>query len=222
MGRTDIEDLRSELRDDPDVRAAIGRLWPILTPQQLISDLYASPRKMAAAAGPSLSAADRQLLRRRPGAAWTPADVPLLDEAAELLGEDDRAAKAQARRQREREEAYAQGVLDIIGRDDEDDPEILMGADMLDASRLAQRYDIEEFLTPAERAAADRTWAFGHVIVDEAQELSPMAWRALMRRCPLKSMTIVGDVAQTGDISGSASWAARSEPTWGTGGGWLR
>src|SRR6185437_13496224 len=55
--------------------------------------------------------------------------------------------------------------------------------------------------------AADRTWAFGHVIVDEAQELSPMAWRALMRRCPLKSMTIVGDVAQTGDISGSASWS---------------
>jgi DNA helicase IV len=78
---------------------------------------------------------------------------------------------------------------------------------MLDAARLAQRYDGEEYLTPAERAAADRTWAFGHVIVDEAQELSPMAWRMLMRRCPIKSMTIVGDVAQTGDISGSASWS---------------
>jgi DNA helicase IV len=207
MGRTDIQDLRSELRDDPEVRAAIGRLWPVLSPQQLIGDLYASPRRLAAAA-PSLSAAHRDLLRRPAGSAWTPADVPLLDEAAELLGEDDRAERAAARRRRQQEEAYAQGVLEIIGRDEEDDdPEILMGADMLDASRLAQRYDQDEYLTPAERAAADRTWAFGHVIVDEAQELSPMAWRTLMRRCPIKSMTIVGDIAQTGDISGSASWS---------------
>ncbi len=99
-------------------------------------------------------------------------------------------------------------MLDIIGPATmEDDPEILMGADMLDAARLAARQDSDRYLTAAERAAADRTWAFGHVIVDEAQELSPMAWRALMRRCPAKSMTIVGDVAQTGDISGSASWA---------------
>ncbi len=206
MGRTDIEDLRAELRDDPEVRAAIGRLWPVLTPQQLIGDLYASPRRLATAA-PSLSAADRERLRRPAGSAWTPADVPLLDEAAEMLGEDDRAEKAAAKRRRQQEEAYAQGVLDIIGRDDDDDPEILMGADMLEASRLAQRYDQDEYLTPAERAAADRTWAFGHVIVDEAQELSPMAWRTLMRRCPAKSMTIVGDIAQTGDISGSASWS---------------
>src|SRR5690606_3230921 len=59
----------------------------------------------------------------------------------------------------------------------------------------------------AERAAADRTWLYGHVIVDEAQELSPMAWRALMRRCPARSMTIVGDMAQTGDLAGITSWA---------------
>jgi DNA helicase IV len=206
MGHTDIEELRAELRDDPDIRAAIGRLWPVLTPQQLITDLYASARRLAAAA-PAMSQAQRELLRRPAGSPWTVADVPLLDEAAELLGEDDREARAQARREREQEEAYAQGVLEIIGRDDEDDPEILMGADMLDAARLAQRYDIEEYLTPAERAAADRTWAFGHVIVDEAQELSPMAWRTLMRRCPLKSMTIVGDLAQTGAVSGARSWS---------------
>ena len=41
-----------------------GRLWPVLTPQQLIGDLYASPRRLAAAA-PSLRAADRELLRRQ-------------------------------------------------------------------------------------------------------------------------------------------------------------
>src|SRR6266702_165605 len=211
LGRADIADLRDELRDDPQVRAAIGRLWPVLTPQQLIGDLFAS-RRLLAAAAPSLPASERELLRRPAGSQWTPADIPLLDEAAELLGEDDRAAKAAARQRREQEEAYAEGVLEIIGRDEEDDPEILMGADMLDAAGLAARFDNDVYLTPAERAAADRTWAFGHMIVDEAQELSPMAWRALMRRCPSKSMTIVGDVAQTGDVSGSASWSEALGP----------
>ncbi|HEX9517021.1 MAG TPA: ATP-binding domain-containing protein [Streptosporangiaceae bacterium] len=210
LGRADIEDLRAELRDDPDVRAAIGRLWPVLTPQQLIGNLFASRRLLAAAAR-SLTADERELLHRPAGWPWTPADVPLLDEAAELLGEDDRGTKAAARR-REEEEAFAQGVLEIIGRDEEDDPEILMGADMLDAARLAARFDSEVHLTAAERAAADRTWAFGHVIVDEAQELSPMAWRMVMRRCPARSMTIVGDVAQTGDISGTASWSGALGP----------
>src|SRR6202035_4075043 len=102
--------------------------------------------------------------------------------------------------------AYAHGVLDMIGRDLDDDPEILMGADLVDASRLATRQEEEESLTAAERAAGDRTWAFGHIIVDEAQELSEMDWRMLMRRVPVKSMTIVGDVAQTGDLAGLSSW----------------
>jgi len=211
FGRADIDDLRAELGEDQEVRVAIGRLWPVLTPQQLIGDLFASPRLLAAAAR-NLPAAERDLLRRPPGAPWTTADVPLLDEAAELLGEDDRAARALARRRREEQEAYAKGVLEIIGRDDEDDPEILMGADMLDAARLAARQDDDVYLTPAERAAGDRSWAFGHVIVDEAQELSPMAWRMLMRRCPARSMTIVGDIAQAGDIAGAASWSQALGP----------
>jgi DNA helicase IV len=66
--------------------------------------------------------------------------------------------------------------------------------------------------TMAERAAADRTWAFGHVIVDEAQELSEMAWRLLARRCPARSMTIVGDTAQTGGPAGTTSCARVLEP----------
>ena len=205
LGAQDVDDLRSELREDPAVVALIERLWPVLTPQKLISGLLSSKRRLAAAA-PSLSSAARDVLLRPADAPWTPADVPLLDEAAELLGEDERAMAAERDRQRRLREAYAQGVLDIIGRDDDDDPEVLMGADVLDASTLAARYEDEENLTPAERAAADRTWAFGHVIVDEAQELSEMAWLMLMRRCPVKSMTIVGDVAQTGDLGGLRSW----------------
>jgi DNA helicase IV len=205
MGTDEVADLRQELRSDPAVRSAIAELWPFLTPQQLVGELLADADRLAVAA-PRLSADDRAALLREPGAPWTPADVPLLDEAAELLGEDNRAARAAAAQQRRREEAYAQGVLDIIGRDEEADEEVLMAADLVDASRLAARFEAEEYRTAAERAAADRTWAFGHVIVDEAQELSPMAWRMLMRRCPARSLTIVGDVAQTGDLAGSTSW----------------
>ncbi|MBB5957226.1 DNA helicase IV [Saccharothrix tamanrassetensis] len=52
----------------------------------------------------------------------------------------------------------------------------------------------------------DSLTTFGHVVVDEAQELSEMAWRMLMRRCPTRSMTLVGDLAQTGNPAGATSW----------------
>jgi hypothetical protein len=44
------------------------------------------------------------------------------------------------------------------------------------------------------------------VIIDEAQELSAMAWRMVLRRNPARSMTVVGDVAQTGSPAGATSW----------------
>ena len=37
-----------------------------------------------------------------------------------------------------------------------------------------------------------------------------MAWRMVMRRCPVRSMTLVGDLAQTGDAAGASSWAQRA------------
>ncbi|KOX20243.1 helicase [Saccharothrix sp. NRRL B-16348] len=205
LDQADIDDIRRELREDPAVQAAIEKLWPTLSPQRLLEDLYASP-KLIAKATPKLSPAERELLARPRGAEWTPADVPLLDEAAELLGEDDTEAKARAERQRRQAIDYAQGVLDILDLEDDADPEILMATDLMDAYKLAERHGAERYETAAERAAADRTWTFGHIIVDEAQELSPMAWRTLMRRCPSKSMTVVGDIAQTGDIAGASSW----------------
>jgi DNA helicase IV len=94
----------------------------------------------------------------------------------------------------------------------EEEAEILSAYDILDAERLAERYEEEDDRSAVERAAADRTWAFGHIVVDEAQELSPMAWRMLMRRCPAKSMTIVGDMAQASDVSGGTSWQRVLEP----------
>jgi DNA helicase IV len=59
----------------------------------------------------------------------------------------------------------------------------------------------------AERAAADRDWRYGHLVVDEAQELSAMDWHVLLRRCPSRSVTAVGDPAQRSAPAGAQDWA---------------
>ncbi|MBE1463790.1 hypothetical protein H4W33_002802 [Kibdelosporangium phytohabitans] len=171
----DLADIRRELAADDEVRAAIEELWPLLTPQTLLSDLYADPDRLEVAF-PDLREDERALLLRSPRLGWTAADAPLLDEAAELQGVDDRLARAQADQRRRDEQDYTQGVLDILQLEDEADPDILTAYDLIDASRLAERNDEEDHRTAAERAAADRDWTFGHVIVDEAQALSAMAW----------------------------------------------
>ncbi|MFJ7942594.1 HelD family protein [Streptomyces sp. NPDC096354] len=204
----DIADVRRMLATDTDVRAALDVLWPPLTAQRLLTDLYGDRARLASAAR-ELTYKERELLHRAPGGGWTAADVPLLDEAAELLGQDNRAAEAAAAAARAEGVAYAQGVLDLAAGDG-DDEESLTG--MLDAETLADRHEERMVRTVAERAFADRGWVFGHVIVDEAQELSQMAWRLLMRRCPTRSMTLVGDVAQTGDAAGASSWASALAP----------
>jgi superfamily I DNA/RNA helicase len=51
----------------------------------------------------------------------------------------------------------------------------------------------------------ERTPSLGHVVLDEAQDLSPMQLRAVGRRCTTGSMTILGDIAQ-----GTTPWATRS------------
>src|SRR5206468_10540195 len=147
------------------------------------------------------------LLRPGQPAAWTVADVPLLDEASQLLGTDDTADKIRRRaaeRERRAEERYAREVLEITG---------LAGQGFVDAATLADwNRDAGQQLTTAERAWADPNWAYGHVIVDEAQELSAMAWRMVMRRIPTRSMTVVGDVAQRGSAAGARSWAQMLDP----------
>ncbi|GIF66442.1 DNA helicase [Asanoa ishikariensis] len=221
MGAADLADIRAELAADPGVRAALDTLWPRLTPQRLLRDLFSSAERLTAARGDSLTLAEAAALVRPAGSPWTPADAPLLDEAAQQLGplpELEAAAKTMAERVRRSELSYAEGALEIargsasIDVEDEDDPELLLVTDLLDASRLAERQEDGEYLSAAERAARDRKWAFGHVIVDEAQELSPMAWRVLMRRSPSRSMTVVGDIAQTGDPAGASSWSEVFDP----------
>ncbi|KRD41710.1 AAA family ATPase [Cellulomonas sp. Root930] len=193
-----------ELRTTREIRVALNLAWMPITPQKLVADLWSKPHRLASAA-PQLSERERAMLVRDADAPWTPADVPILDEAAELLGEDDQAARAEARAAADRrtsELAYARQVLESTG-----------SSGMVSAEMLADRFATTgPTLTTAERAAADRSWTYGHVVVDEAQELSAMAWRSLLRRVPTRSLTIVGDVAQTTATAGARSWAAQLDP----------
>ncbi|MCE0762295.1 AAA family ATPase [Pseudonocardia kujensis] len=218
LGKLDVEDIRDELAEDAAVARELDALWPTLTPEQLLTDLFADRRKLNSIAR-RIPAEDRALLERpAPGAdvppelRWTPADVPLLDEAAELLGDDGSAARAAEQAALREEVEYAQGVLDVLDLEEDLDPELLRATDIVDADRLAERMQVRTYESTADRAAADREWTYGHVIVDEAQELSAMAWRLVMRRVPSRSMTIVGDVAQTGDIAGTSTWGQVLSP----------
>jgi len=196
--------LREDLRTSHDVKVALNTAWLPLTPQKLLHDLYARPQWLESLT-PRWTPQQRALLLRARDEPFTVSDVALLDEAAELLGEVDAAADANKRelkQQRKRDLENAQAAI-----------ENMQVEGLVDARTLAEGFEASvERGTTAELAAADRTWAFGHIVVDEAQELSPMQWRVLMRRNPLKSFTIVGDIAQASAAAGATSWQAALEP----------
>ena len=181
-----------------------------VTPEQLLTWLWSSPDRLAAAA-PELSDTERAALHRPPQDPWTRADVALLDEAADLLGDTE--ATVRQRRWAASERAAADAEHLEYTRE-------VVHSGLASGGLTIDPLDVEPFInlmaertryreaqgTIADRAAADRTWQFGHVIVDEAQELSPMEWRMLMRRCKRRSMTLVGDLAQAGTDAGVGSW----------------
>lgn len=196
---SDIAALREDLRESYDVRVLLNTAWLPLTPEKLLGDLYARPEWLA-----ELTArwhpARRALLARERSAPFTVSDVALLDEAAELLGDMPArrtAADRERERQREADVENARAAIRNMG------VEGLVSAEQI-ADGFAERGD---HMTVAERAASDRTWTYGHIVVDEAQELSPMQWRLLVRKSPMRSFTIVGDIAQVSSAAGATSWA---------------
>ncbi|MBT0769049.1 ATP-binding domain-containing protein [Kineosporia sp. J2-2] len=118
----------------PAVEAALERLWPSLTPQQFLRDLFGSRERLLAAAGDRFSVAEVTLLFRAASdrvsdERWSLSDVALLDEADTMLNG--------------------------IGSQ------------------------------------------FGHIVLDEAQDLSPMQLRSVRRRSRSGSYTVLGDLAQS-------------------------
>ncbi|MFD9098862.1 HelD family protein [Streptomyces collinus] len=143
----DADAVRADLLDDALLDRAVEDLWPRLTPAGVVEALLTDADAPAVFL-PRLTADQRALLRRAPGAPWTDADVALLDEAASLVD------------------------------------------------------------GPPEHV-------FGHVVVDEAQELTVMQWRMIVRRCPGRSMTLVGDFAQAGPTTVARDWKEALGPELG-------
>ncbi len=147
----DPRDVRHRLRETMDVREALEWMWPVLTPAELLHDLFGS-KALLAHAGRGIIGDDEIAALHRPRCStvdevvWVDDDVPLLDEARELLG-----------------------------------------------LRIGRRRD-------------DEVRTYGHIVVDEAQDLSPMQLRVLTRRSLNGSMTIVGDIAQATGAWAHADW----------------
>ncbi len=168
----------ADLVDDPNVRRSLNLMWLPTTPERLVSALLTDPHALARAAAGRLDPTAQRRLLRPPGSPWTVDDVPLLDEAAELLGP----FTPPPTRSPVVEEGYAE-------------------------LHVPEGRSTRRTAAPlADRALADRTWVYGHVVVDEAQELSRMAWRALARRCGRRSMTVVGDLQQLAHPAGARDW----------------
>ena len=202
----DRRELERDIREERNIRIAINLCWLPVTPETLLRDLFSKPHLLANATR-ALEPSARRLLWRDADAPFTDADVPLLDEAAELLGDMPGGGRARPTKPTKEELDYAKEVIASFGAHT---------MIKVDAETLARRMQGGVArLSVAERAWADRTWTYGHVVVDEAQELSPMAWRMLLRRCPTRSFTIVGDVAQVAAPAGTRWWPETMDPLFG-------
>ena len=150
-GDASPRDVRSEVRTLPQVREALERIWPVLTPAELLHDLFGSMGLLRLAAEGVLEDREYKALYRPRSASvhdvrWTAADVALLDDAREVLG-----------------------------------------------PKPGKNGKIDE---------SDEIRTFGHIVIDEVQDLTPMQLKMAARRSLSGSMTVVGDIAQaTGPLA---------------------
>jgi DNA helicase IV len=194
------QELRSRFRSRPEVKEALERIWPVLSGSELVNDLFGFHALVRSAAGTALTDDEQELLHRRRDpdisrAPWTEADLALVDEADALLGPVE-AARPAVRRRNGSGDTYdtAERVIDDLG---------LRG--YASAATLAGRFgESDGNGVVAEVSYEPRT--FGHVLVDEAQDLTAMQWRMLARRCPSGSMTLVGDPGQASKPGAVSSW----------------
>ncbi|MFG2815607.1 HelD family protein [Streptomyces sp. NPDC048410] len=118
-------------------------------------------------------------------AVWPPADPAKL--VLRLLSDGEFLAE------------HAAGILD------EDEQKALLWAKPVRSVKSAKWSSADAVLIDEAADLIQRTHSLGHVVLDEAQDLSPMQYRAVGRRCTTGSATILGDLAQ-----GTTPWATRS------------
>jgi DNA helicase IV len=171
-GLPEKPDFEAEIADRGDFRNFLRAWWPRLTPGRVLSWL-ADPGRLRAYANGLLSREEIALLQGSFDSldeqGPTIADVALLDELDELLGRPKQAAK------RTKDPFHVR-----------------------DGVREVSTYADRQAATRAQQVQRDEDYReYAHVVVDEAQDVSPMQWRMIGRRGQYASWTIVGDPAQT-------------------------
>ena len=186
----DFAEFTRQIRRSPELTEALHRMWPRLSPHELLHDLLGAPALMRAAGDGVLNPEEIERMVRERSATledvlWTAADAALIDELRTLLG--PRRSTKEKRRAAPKEDGWPLGL-------DGGEPE------------RRDRTEVEVL-------------NFGHIVVDEVQDLSPMQLRMLARRSLSGSMTVVGDIAQATGPWAPDSWAevahhlgARREP----------
>jgi len=180
-------DLAQRLRRVPQVVEALDRMWPRLSPHEFLHDLLGARPLLAAAGKDTLSAPDIGRLHRARSQSldevrWTVADTALIDEARTILGPRRGGARPRSRPGRAEEGSAQDGGFWPQG---------------LAASPVPTN--------AGPYVSEDDIRSFGHIVVDEVQDLSPMQLRMLARRSLSGSMTVVGDIAQA-----TGPWAPQS------------
>ena len=183
--------LRRSLLENPELNSTLNNAWTLIEATDLVGDLWSVPAYLRRCA-PWLTPDEIRTLQRADAQAWTVSDLPLLDAARQRLG-DPEASRRQRRREAavSAERAYMDQVVDDLLQADDD------GEGLVQA--LRQRDLRDTLVDEAGLPSADPdllVGPFAHIVVDEAQELTDAEWQMLLRRCPSRSFTIVGDRAQ--------------------------
>lgn len=152
----DLGQLRDSLHETEEFRVALSRIWPVLTPAELLHDLYGSKALIRIAASDVLETEECESLYRPRSehvndVHWSDGDIALLDAALALLG-----------------------------------------------PRPRRNGKISE---------ADEIRLYGHIIIDEVQDLTPMQLRMATRRSLNGAMTVVGDLAQGTGVFAPSEWS---------------
>jgi hypothetical protein len=196
-------DPRAELNQRA-IKSAADRLWPVLSAEEVFRTVFGSRRLLESVAQGEFDEEELAVLMREPDAPLSTSDIALLDELRALLGDRQRGGRVDDGGEAWREEVkiarenFADGGEADRGLPGFFSPELV-------AERFAT---VDIPLSVAERAADDPSWRYAHIIVDEAQDVSHMQWRALARRSRRSSMTVVGDLDQAAVVDG-ARWAER-------------
>jgi len=186
--------------DHMNVEAFVRQWWRPLDAREVLLWL-ADPERVRRYAKGILSGADAALLRDSVQAAidtgtWSVADIALIDDITSILGtmrEPDREEQASYQIE-ELDDVTARGVSEVTTH----------GTSPWAPSRTGYEVTPHTKMERLMNGRLEDPEEYAHVLIDEAQDISPMQWRMLGRRGRWSSWTVVGDAAQ-------ASWPDAAE-----------